>query len=418
MASSRQDEEVQSTNDDAVNSKFSAVKLGYWQDPYIQFFSKFSSAIDRKPPELNRGYYARVKGVEYLLKQFLKKTDLKCQVVNLGAGSDTRFWLLSDQNLVPLKWVELDFEPVVNKKIRIIKSKKSLMCKLQANNHDGSSDSIPDVQIKPTEIHSNIYHIVSCDLRDVCQFKSCIDRCSIDCTIPTAFICECVFIYMDPHSSSCLVRTISEMFSDIFFINYEQVNMNDRFGEVMLSNLQNRGCALLGVQHCLNFQTQFDRFLKCGWNGIDGGDMLQIYHGLPQDDVQRIEKIEFLDDIEMLTQLFTHYCIVWAYKHSTKNTTTTTATAAAATTTTNAVTDFSTVTNDISTIPVSSIAKSIAAATTSATTAVTTNITTSTSLLDDSGHSSSGSGSSSGGVVVSQLSGKLDFSDISLFIYK
>ena len=67
--SSSQDEEVQSTNDDAAASKRLAVQLGYWKDPYIQYFAKPSP---RKPPELSRGYYARVKGIEVLVKQFLE----------------------------------------------------------------------------------------------------------------------------------------------------------------------------------------------------------------------------------------------------------------------------------------------------------------------------------------------------------
>lgn len=40
------------------------------------------------------GYYARVHGVSYLIKAFLKKTDCNCQIVNLGAGMDTLFWRL------------------------------------------------------------------------------------------------------------------------------------------------------------------------------------------------------------------------------------------------------------------------------------------------------------------------------------
>lgn len=40
------------------------------------------------------GYYARVHGVSYLIKAFLKKTECNCQIVNLGAGMDTLFWRL------------------------------------------------------------------------------------------------------------------------------------------------------------------------------------------------------------------------------------------------------------------------------------------------------------------------------------
>jgi [phosphatase 2A protein]-leucine-carboxy methyltransferase len=45
------------------------VRLGYWKDDYIGYFVKNA---DRKAPEINRGYFARVKGVELLVEKFLK----------------------------------------------------------------------------------------------------------------------------------------------------------------------------------------------------------------------------------------------------------------------------------------------------------------------------------------------------------
>ena len=66
---SSNDDAVRSTNDDAASCKRSAVQLGYWSDPYVQFLTK---ASDRKPPEISRGYYARVRGIQGLIRQFLE----------------------------------------------------------------------------------------------------------------------------------------------------------------------------------------------------------------------------------------------------------------------------------------------------------------------------------------------------------
>ena len=41
-----------------------------------------------------------------------------------------------------------------------------------------------------------------------------------------------------------------------------------------------------------------------------------MYSLLPQDDVSRVERIEFLDEKELLRQLFHHYCITVARKNS------------------------------------------------------------------------------------------------------
>lgn len=67
------DEAIQATNDDASECKRYAVQLGYWSDPFINFFVKQTG---RKAPEINRGYYARVKGIEVFVDKFLKvRTD-------------------------------------------------------------------------------------------------------------------------------------------------------------------------------------------------------------------------------------------------------------------------------------------------------------------------------------------------------
>lgn len=63
------DEAVISTNDDASDCKKSAVRLGYWKDEYIGHFVKNP---ERKAPEINRGYFARVRGVEMFVEKFLQ----------------------------------------------------------------------------------------------------------------------------------------------------------------------------------------------------------------------------------------------------------------------------------------------------------------------------------------------------------
>lgn len=63
------DEAVISTNDDASECKRYAARVGYWKDDYIGFFVKNT---DRKAPEINRGYFARVNGIQSCVEKFLK----------------------------------------------------------------------------------------------------------------------------------------------------------------------------------------------------------------------------------------------------------------------------------------------------------------------------------------------------------
>lgn len=129
------DEAVQSTNDDATQSKKFAVvcvltrhapfssryaaERGYWSDNYISYFCRGS--VDKRTPEICRGYYARVKCIQLLLFKFLRLTSCDCQVINLGAGFDTMYWTLCELELRPKLYVDVDFSEVTNKKCHMIK---------------------------------------------------------------------------------------------------------------------------------------------------------------------------------------------------------------------------------------------------------------------------------------------------------
>ena len=70
------------------------------------------------------GYFARVTAVQILLKQFIEKCFKmggNPQVISLGAGSDTTFWVLHQEGLTPHCFVEVDFEDIVKKKSSIIR---------------------------------------------------------------------------------------------------------------------------------------------------------------------------------------------------------------------------------------------------------------------------------------------------------
>ncbi|BFZ00778.1 hypothetical protein BsWGS_03816 [Bradybaena similaris] len=302
------DEAVIGTNDDAASCKRFAVDKGYWNDPYIGHFIQKSSA--RKAPEISRGYYARVKSIETLVRNFLTLTECRCQIINLGAGFDTLFWRLSDEGLVPQSCVEIDFEPVTTKKCHFIKSKKQLLEPLSGEDSE--------IMMSKSELHSANYHLVSADLRNIATLETKLSASGIDRALPTVFLSECVLVYIDVEATNKLIKWIADSFPTALFINYEQVNMTDAFGQVMIQNLKARDCVLSGAVACTSLETQMNRFLNNGWTGGDAMDLCTVYRCLPQADVQRMERLELLDERELLDQLLSHYCLVWAYK-DTKN---------------------------------------------------------------------------------------------------
>ncbi|XP_076154540.1 leucine carboxyl methyltransferase 1 isoform X1 [Alosa pseudoharengus] len=300
------DEAVRTTCDDASTCKRFATSRGYWSDPYIQYFVRTTG--ERKAPEINRGYYARVHGMNHLLDAFLRKTDCNCQVVNLGAGLDTTFWRLKGMNMMPKKYFEVDFPMIVARKIHNIKTKPPLSKPLIETH---STDSL---LFDGHSLDSDRYCIIGTDLRDLPNLEEKLKKFQMNVELPTLFLSECVLVYMTPQHSNKLVHWVADTFHTAMFVNYEQVNMADRFGQVMVENLLRRQCTLAGVEVCQSLDSQKDRFLSNGWENADALDMMTVYSLLPQDDIARIERLEFLDERELLQQLLQHYCICWASK--------------------------------------------------------------------------------------------------------
>lgn len=64
-----EDEAVQATNGDATECKCSAVRRGYYRDPYVEHFAR---RVERKPPEIHLGYLARVRAIDICIQHFLE----------------------------------------------------------------------------------------------------------------------------------------------------------------------------------------------------------------------------------------------------------------------------------------------------------------------------------------------------------
>ncbi|XP_029167989.1 leucine carboxyl methyltransferase 1 [Nylanderia fulva] len=300
------DEAIQATNDDASECKRYAVQLGYWCDPFISLFVKQTA---RKAPEINRGYYARVKGIELFVDKFLKLSGGKGQIINLGSGFDTLYWRLREAGNSPANFVELDFPSITAKKCYHIKKHKQLIDML--NTEDG------EIRFSTTELHAANYHLVGTDLRHIAELNNKLTQAEVNFNLPTMFLAECVLVYVDASATSSLLKWLAGKFPNSLFVSYEQVNMKDKFGQVMLSNLRSRGCLLAGVEDCESLETQQRRFTINNWEGTSAWTMVEVYDSLPVMDRSRIEHIEMLDERELLTQLLQHYCIAVAWNGQT-----------------------------------------------------------------------------------------------------
>ncbi|KAG7395975.1 Leucine carboxyl methyltransferase 1 [Phytophthora boehmeriae] len=262
--SAEHDSAVRDTASDASLCKLSASQLGYYVDPFVQFFVKSPS---RRMPIINRGYYARVAAVESLVRRFLASGDdpqTKKQVVILGAGLDTMFFRLKSQGLLAnCEYFELDFPDVTMQKVSAVKRRKPLHSLLG---------------LRYTELNVDGYHLLPCDLRDLEATSAKLETAGIDCTAPTLFVSECVLIYMEAKFSTQLVAWASLYFGDVSFALYEQILPDDAFGRVMMANIKARGCDLLSIHDFPTVDAQIARFTEHNYEVAQCWDMNKIYY--------------------------------------------------------------------------------------------------------------------------------------------
>lgn len=97
------------------------------------------------------------------------------------------------------------------------------------------------------------------DLRHIDEIQNKLKQADVDFALPTLILAECVLVYIESNHCANLLKWLSSHFTAAMIINYEQVNLNDRFGEVMVANLRSRGCDLAGIDACQTLDTQVDR---------------------------------------------------------------------------------------------------------------------------------------------------------------
>ncbi|CAB3402916.1 unnamed protein product [Caenorhabditis bovis] len=299
------DYSVQRTNDDATQCKYYAVQKGYYKDDFIERFANTSSnmAETRRFPEISMGYWARTKIVEKFTVEYLRKYSGNAQIVSLGCGFDTLFWRLAASGEKLAKFVEVDFSSVTSKKIRHIMK--------PANGPDPTKlfTEKRSAIVQHSDLHAGNYHLVGADLRQLNEFHVKLNTCNLDKSLPTIFIAECVLVYMSAQNSADLLKSLSEAFKTCAFVNYEQFRTSDSFTRVMEKNLGDRGIHLHGLQMCESDEKQILRFKTAGFSEVGVYDMNVVFKKLlDQSEVERIKKIELLDEIELLEQLLAHYC--------------------------------------------------------------------------------------------------------------
>lgn len=165
------------------------------------------------------------------------------------------------------------------------------------------------------ELHADGYHLVGCDLRQAGEVRRALAAAQVAPAAPTLALAECVLVYLRGDAARALLSQLAAAFPRLVLLVYEQCNLADKFGEVMLRNLAARGCRVQAdAWQCEAPDAQAARLRALGFDAAKAWDMDTVWRALPDDDRARVEALEMLDERELLQQLHAHYALTVATK--------------------------------------------------------------------------------------------------------
>lgn len=389
-----QDAAIINTADRAILAKLSCVEKGYYDDPFLRPMSRGAGGSESSPrgapsimePIIRKGTHARVLAVERAISAFLSlplnKPNAKRQLVVLGSGRDTtylryRFGHLISKDVAVgepsnnsnefLRWYEVDHPSVIHRKaIEWLRSciPKGFEYTRSSITHESDSNESYVISISENEqtkdsandtnSHASNYHLIGFDLRrptsELFDILSHPEH-GYDKSVPTLFVLECVVMYLPEDASRELLQHLAESVNDnqtqinedsfVAVAMYDPVPCNDRFGEVMIQNLQSAGIVgrrrhnagvslsnenskrkedetlpVLSLETTRTVPDQLSKLTQCGFDIAVGCDMMTAYdHGIISiDDRRRAARCEVLDELEEFVLLMKHYCFMVAVR--------------------------------------------------------------------------------------------------------
>ena len=157
----------------------------------------------------------------HLVEKFVEACDTAVQIISFGAGFDTTFWRLTEEGRPIKRYIEVDLAGVTARKCFLIKRHKQLLASVVGGEEE-------EVRLNKTDLHSSKYHLVAADFTNLPVLQSKLAESEVDFLCPTLVLAECALVYVSPPKTSAVASWLAEAFASLVFINYEQINMEDR----------------------------------------------------------------------------------------------------------------------------------------------------------------------------------------------
>ncbi|CAF1123671.1 unnamed protein product [Adineta steineri] len=303
----RNDVAVQGTNDSSILSKVSMVKLGYFEDLFLR---EFVDKDVRRSPSINRGYYIRMKALEYALDTFYSVYDqMEVQIVNLGAGFDATWFRLGEERKQRTHFIDIDFPEVMQRKLALIEVRSRLHEQFEPMHTFSSLDNFAVTNEK--------YSLIGVDMRDSLTLNTLLQSVKVDETKPTLLISEVVLTYMGRSSCNRVIQWILDFFQECILCTYEQILPDDGFGQVMVAHFAKLGSPLKCIHQYPTSESQVQRYTHLGFDLSFCVNMHDFYRNyLSSDEHDRIETLEPFDEIEEWQSKCAHYILLFGLRTS------------------------------------------------------------------------------------------------------
>lgn len=283
---------LQRTAHDACSRKVHCVRKNYLDDPFVGFFARDETIVNS--PLMNRGTWLRTTAIENCVKGFAATAGQPIQVINFGAGMDTLYFRLKKANpdFPVAKFVELDFADLVAEKERIIRRHHELSSLVQSQ-----------------------YVLQSCNLYDAKGVAEGLKQ-HLRSGVPTIMLAEMVFVYIEGSVTTELLKMVMADVigteTNTMLVTYDAIQPFDRFGKVMVENLQQFGAEFKGIADFPTPEAHAQRCRDLGFKTVKALTMKNLYLSVPRNLQIGLNKLEMIDDWEEWNLMHEHYCFVVA----------------------------------------------------------------------------------------------------------
>jgi hypothetical protein len=181
-----------------------------------------------------------------------------------------------------------------------------------------------DDEVKIDEENLNLiskkYSIINCDVTKPELLEVKLKELNMNFSNLTIVLAECLFVYIEKDSTINLLKNLTANFDNLVLFLYDLVGYNDNFGREMEYNLMQRNIHIPGLSQVPDIKAQIKRLIDSNFTEAYVIDMLQYYRKIiNKSEKSRIEKLEFLDELEEFNLLQKHSCFGCALKISIEN---------------------------------------------------------------------------------------------------